>query len=149
MEEIERVLRRVKEKYIIDKSKEEFKDVPATLEGELLLERVYGPDGRLRGWITVSWENFINLFKDAILKHIKTGKPLFDCLLEVDEVYEEVDLDNPDIEALCNKYGLTKEYILSRIQEAKRMGLRGRQRICILKRGYRKYFEKWRREGLI
>ena len=37
---------------VIDKTKKEFDDVPATLEGEVLLERPKDGDGKVTGYMT-------------------------------------------------------------------------------------------------
>ncbi len=42
---------------LIDKTRPEFIDVPESLDGEVLLERVYDPGGALMGYITASKES--------------------------------------------------------------------------------------------
>ena len=41
---------------LIDRKRPEFSDVPESLEGEVLLERIYGPDGEVAGFVTASLE---------------------------------------------------------------------------------------------
>ena len=54
------------EPYIINTSKPEFEDCPETLEGEILIERVYDDQGNFMGWVTVSVENFYEVWKDVL-----------------------------------------------------------------------------------
>jgi hypothetical protein len=73
-------IRKKLDKYIIRKGMD--KDIPDTLEGEILLEKVYDKKGNYLGVITVSVDNFYNLFKDIFddpkitkkLEHIKKNK---------------------------------------------------------------------------
>ena len=52
--------------YIIDVTKEGYKDIPITVNGEVLLERTLDNDGNITGYLTISVEKLINL-KDKIL----------------------------------------------------------------------------------
>ncbi len=42
---------------IIDITKEEFKDVPITIDGEILLERTVDSNGNFSGFLTIKLEN--------------------------------------------------------------------------------------------
>jgi hypothetical protein len=68
------------DKYIIKKGDGE---IPDTLKGEILLEKVYDKKGNYAGVITVSVDTFYNLFKDVFtdpkitkkLEYMKTNRP--------------------------------------------------------------------------
>lgn len=55
---------------LIDKSNPEFADVPAQLDGQVLLERTTSPDGQHTGWLTISvaLANELKLKTDAELE---------------------------------------------------------------------------------
>jgi len=75
---------------IIDTSKPEFKDLPKTLEGEILLEVDRDPKtGRILGYVTVHPDRLDEMFSDAVRKAIETGRKLSECLIEADDVYDE------------------------------------------------------------
>ena len=50
---------------IIDITKDEFKDFPLTLQGEVLLEKTYDSSGNLSGYITIKSE-FIQNMKNVV-----------------------------------------------------------------------------------
>jgi hypothetical protein len=108
-------------KYIIDKSKEEWKrkrlcwdgdenEIPESLNGEILLEE-HIEDGKVKGYITIAPEllvNILNLRDDATIR--------------------------PDEEVVHN--GLNrrlKELTKDEFEDVT---------------GYKKYFQRWRREGI-
>jgi len=139
------------DKYIIDRTKPEYADFPHTLEGELLLEKAYYR-GRFAGWITVHPDDFLGLFSSAVEEHRSTGRPLFDCLMEEDDVKAEVDLDLPteeEAERVAKLLDLDVELCKRVIEEAKASGLTGVQTLKFGERGYKGYFKKWYEEGLI
>lgn len=47
--------------YIIDISDERFKDVPISLNGEVLLEKTFDNDGKVSGYITTSVDRILSL----------------------------------------------------------------------------------------
>ncbi len=62
--------------YIIDVTKEEHKDIPVTLNGEVLLEKTVDDKGNLSGYLTTTQENIIEMKKktDEELKNLKWDK---------------------------------------------------------------------------
>ena len=50
---------------IIDTTKEEFKDFPITLHGEVLLEKTYDSNGNFSGYLTISVGN-VQKMKDFV-----------------------------------------------------------------------------------
>lgn len=104
------ILRERLSKYIIDKTKEEWKrvylnpsgvsvELPDSLHGEILLEEDIR-DGKCYGWKTVHPDALEELFSDAIQEHLKTSRRLGEIMLEHDDIYVEVDPSKPDEEAL-------------------------------------------------
>jgi len=162
-------------KYIIDKSKPEWKirflnvsgqevEIPDAFNGEILLETVIGKDGRCRGWITISPEKLEEMFKEAIEEHKKTGKPLGQCLLEHNDIHEEVDLSKPiedeTIRILKKTFPVYPidilitlplyESIYQNIEiERKKVGALGVIKITIGEKIRKEYIEKWMEEGLL
>lgn len=47
--------------YIIDILKEEYKDFPITLDGEVLLEKTYDDKGNLSGYLTTKKETILEM----------------------------------------------------------------------------------------
>ena len=50
-------------KYIIDILKEEYKNFPITLDGEVFLEKTYDNTGNLSGYLTTTKEKILELKK--------------------------------------------------------------------------------------
>lgn len=48
-------------KYIIDVTSDEFKDVSISLDGEVLLERTLDSDGKVNGYLTISVDKIMSL----------------------------------------------------------------------------------------
>ncbi len=69
--------------HIVDCSRPEFKHLPKTLEGEILIDEVV-VDGEHYGWITVTPENFVRVWKDVLLDKAK-GK--LDRMMQLDRGY--------------------------------------------------------------
>jgi len=151
------ILRERLKKYIIDKSDPRYQrkmenpdgvlvEIPPSLEGELLLEEDV-QDGKIWGWYTVNVDELEGLFSKA-LEAYKAGKPLFDALMEDDDVYEVVDLSRSEEEKrrIREKYRLSPEAV-----EKMFKGLEGASitKIKIGEKGYKKWFIKWHEEGLI
>ena len=50
-------------KYIIDILKEEYKDFPITLDGEVFLEKTYDSNKNLSGYITITVDKILEMKK--------------------------------------------------------------------------------------
>ena len=148
-------------------------EIPDSLNGEILLEEVIDEKGRCRGWITVHPDALEELFQDAVQEHLKTGRRLGELMLEHDDIFEEVDLDkSPEEEAIrivATRMGIKPEEvsmltpmerarirnspafsrIRSLIENEKGRGKRGKVKIRVGEKGYKKYIRKWMEEGLI
>jgi hypothetical protein len=116
------IVRRLLSRYVIDKSKPEWRvkklcwdgverEIPDSLNGEILLEE-HVEDGRVKGWITVAPE----------------------ALAEILSMRDNPAL-RPDIVIEFGKYKGRNLRMLTRdeFEEAT---------------GYKKYFDRWRREGI-
>lgn len=69
-------------KHIIDVTDEEFKDIPITLNGEVLLERTYDNNGKVSGYITIAVDKIMDkkLMTDVELE--KTGWDKYKRILD-------------------------------------------------------------------
>jgi len=52
---------KIKAKYLIDKIKPEFRDIPKTLTGEILLGETKDEAGNRTGWLTITEENLTTI----------------------------------------------------------------------------------------
>lgn len=59
--------------YLIDKTKKEFKDVPTSLDGEVLLEKTKDTQGNITGYLTVKPEFLKHLSETMTQVELKTA----------------------------------------------------------------------------
>lgn len=121
-------LAEVKKKYMIDKSKPEWRrkyvthdgrevEIPESLNGQILLEEHYDERGRLKGWITISPQDLLKILE-----------------------MRDNPLKRPDVTLTNLLPSLSK-------LEGKRMRELTRDEFEEFT-GHKKYFDRWRREGL-
>lgn len=69
-------------KYIIDISINEFKDIPITLDGEVLLERTLDSKGNISGYLTISVDKIMTMKTKTVGELETMGWTKFKSILD-------------------------------------------------------------------
>lgn len=131
--------------------------------GDILLERIVDEYGTTIE-IAVPEDVFVTMFGDCFDK-----SDVFEALKTADDVVDEIDLENPSFDGFSvSEIQIAKRIrnLAKRVQNAKELESNLAQiktqepirlishdsqkvRVVFRSKGYKKYFEKWKNEGLI
>jgi len=144
---------------IIRREKSEFKKIPESLEGRILLEE-HIENGKIKGWFTIDPEDLDEIFDPILQSGVPPNKKLSEFLIEKDDILEEIDPNDLDGSAkqISKKRGGDKEFERRILRKLKNMNLssheflttsEGKIKVPLFELGYKKYIRKWKDEGLI